>query len=215
MHPEEKYSLYCENCRKNLCNKCVDGCIDHKDKIRVILLDKKTFNSYKYIIEKIESKNQSYLAEDNNIDFEDEDDDSISSYELIKKRDYSNIQQNDSNIIHNENKIQNKNDNKVIQKINIKKRKIGEESKGEIINIINENNNEKLFDDEYYNINLLTIILDDYKNYPNFNHIETISNVEIFVMFDSGDYNEINLNYVFLIKKILKIIWLKYLEKYL
>ena len=37
-HPKEKYNLYCIKCKKNLCSKCADDCIEHKDKIKVLFL---------------------------------------------------------------------------------------------------------------------------------------------------------------------------------
>ena len=61
LHPEEKYSLYCHKCKKNLCSKCVDDCIEHKDKIEVFALDKNTSHKIKYIWEKIKDKNQFYI----------------------------------------------------------------------------------------------------------------------------------------------------------
>ena len=51
--PEEKYSLYCEKCQRNLCSKCVDNCIELKHKIRALALDQDTYYKCKYIFEKI------------------------------------------------------------------------------------------------------------------------------------------------------------------
>ena len=41
-------------------------------------------------------------------------------------------------------------------------------NKEEMFNIMNENNDfEKNEEEEYYSLNLFSIIIDDYKNYPN------------------------------------------------
>ena len=68
----------------------------------------------------------------------------------------------------------------------------------------NDNENEKFnyINNEkklgiYNFINLFKIIIKDYQDYPNFNHIETINNLEKFVNYYLSDYNEINLNYEF------------------
>jgi len=68
----------------------------------------------------------------------------------------------------------------------------------------NDNENEKFnyINNEkklgiYNFINLFKIIIKDYQDYPNFNHIETIYNLEKFVNYYLSDYNEINLNYEF------------------
>jgi len=61
---------------------------------------------------------------------------------------------------------------------------INNESKEEIINIIDENNSYELhYDEEYYYINLFIIIIYDYQNYPNYEHFETISNIENILLF--------------------------------
>jgi len=83
LHPEEKYSLYCENCKKNICTKCADDCIDHKDKIKVFALDKDTIYKRKYIWDKIKEKNKFYI---DNLEFENEYDCDISKYKLIPKK---------------------------------------------------------------------------------------------------------------------------------
>ena len=67
-----------------------------------------------------------------------------------------------------------------------------EEDKSEFYNIINEENDEK-----NNPLNLFRIIINDYINYPNYNLIETISNVENYISFVFNDYNQINLKYKF------------------
>ena len=71
------------------------------------------------------------------------------------------------------------------------------EIKNEINNIMNNINNEELDENDFYLINLLSIILDDSQNYPNFSHIKTISNIEKFVILYFKKYNEIKLKYEF------------------
>ena len=73
---------------------------------------------------------------------------------------------------------------------------INDFEKNQIIDVM-EKNIDELYEDEYYYNNLFSIIHNDYQNYPNINHIETISNIEIFVILALHDYNEINLNYEF------------------
>ena len=77
-------------------------------------------------------------------------------------------------------------------------------TKEEFINNIDNINNEKSYDDEYYYINLFMIILSDYKNYPNIEYVETILNIEKFVVFAFKDFNEINLKYEFKKENIIK-----------
>jgi len=48
------------------------------------------------------------------------------------------------------------------------------------------------------------IILSDYKNYPNIEYVETILNIEKFVVFAFKDFNEINLKYEFKKENIIK-----------
>ena len=60
---------------------------------------------------------------------------------------------------------------------------------------MNDNNDDKLDEFEFYLISLLSVILDDSQNYPNINHIETISNAEKFITLIFNDYNEIKLKY--------------------
>ena len=63
---------------------------------------------------------------------------------------------------------------------------------------MNDNNDfDNNEEEEYYSLNLFSIIIDDYKNYPKYNHIETISNIEKYVSLSFDDYNEIILKYEF------------------
>ena len=73
---------------------------------------------------------------------------------------------------------------------------INNDEKKNIINILenNNDNNDEIYGDEYF-IYLLSIILNDYINFPNINHIETIENIELYIIISTHDYNEIKLNY--------------------
>ena len=62
-------------------------------------------------------------------------------------------------------------------------------------NINNENNNNEIMNINY--INLFKIIFNNYENFPNYNLLETISNIERFVTFYFKEYNEIDLHYEF------------------
>jgi len=71
---------------------------------------------------------------------------------------------------------------------------INNDEKNEIINTM-DNNKDEIYDNEYFYINLFSIILNDYVNFQNINHIETIENIEIYIILSFHDYNEIKLNY--------------------
>ena len=103
----------------------------------------------------------------------------------------------DDNLINTDNNITKDNDNIIIQKKNDNIITINTDEKEELINIMKGNNDEELYDDEYFYLNLFTIIIDDFQNYPNFNHIETISNIEEFIILSFRDFYEINLIYEF------------------
>ena len=167
-HPDEKFIFFCEVCQKNLCNKCLDNCMEHKNSIKNLVYDIDTINKFNYINEKIKGKNQVLIDEDNNfLNFEDEE---------INEEKYK--------LIHTS-------DNKYFaQKLN-KDINTNIENKEDFNKILDEHNNSKILEEEYYFINLFTIILYDYQNFPNKNHIETISNIEKFVILYFGEFNEI------------------------
>ena len=196
IHPEEIYSMYCIECQRNLCSKCAIDCNNHKNKIIIFSFAHALQKKVQYIIEKINEKKNNFILEKNNtIDIEDNDDSFT----------FKNIPQIPQ--IVNEN-IDSKNNNTekiilndelepflIIKKIDLIK---NNESKEEIINIINANNSYELhYDEEYYYINLFVIIIHDYQNYPNYYHFETISNIEKYITFSLGEYNEIDLKYEF------------------
>ena len=194
---EEKYDLYCEKCKKNRCPKCADECIDHKNSLKYLPLDQKVLNKKNYILEKIKDKNQTYIDSEYKsslsfIQSENNDEHNISENRYIKENDSFNNEVNSS-----QNEIINIRDN-FFNKLSSND-KIEDEIKDDnkiIVNVNNnENSSEQTLDDEYYYINLIIIILDDYYNYPNFNHFETISYIEKFVVLTYEEHEEINLRY--------------------
>ena len=191
-HPDEKYGYYCEICKKNLCSKCVDDDIEHKDKIKIFALDNNTIYKRRYIYDLIKEKNQFYI---DNVEFENDDESDASKYKLIYKK---NNNQKDKEGEQNDNisKDESIDEGKLIMQ-KVENDINTDETKLQIINIMNDNNNEELDENEYFLMNLLSIILDDSQNYPNFNHIETISNVEKFIILYFKQYNEIKLKYEF------------------
>ena len=177
----KEYGYFCEKCEKNVCPQCFNDCSEHKDRIKSLYLMNNSIDKYNYIYNKIKDKNQNYInIENNSLVFNNElknDNISFQSDENISLI----LQNKDSiNLIQNKNEILMNKDEKI-----------------EIINTLESNNNDEMYDDEYYYINLITIILNDYLNFPNINHIETISNIEIHLIISHHDYNEINLNYEF------------------
>ena len=184
LHPDEKFIFYCKTCNKNLCPKCVEECLkNHEKQIISLALESDIMYKKEYIKEKIKEKEESFIKDEISLN-SDEKSNTI-CYEYASKS------QNSNNILKDEYFL-------VIQKKdNIKNNINNNESREEIINIMNEINNDELHDEEYYYINLFTIIIYDYENYPNHNHFDTIFSIEKFVLLSLGDYNEIILKYEF------------------
>ena len=194
-HKDEKYIFYCEKCKKNICYKCFEDCIEHEKKIKTIAFDRKTINKSKYIIEKLEEQNKYDIYDDDiNSDFLEED--NISNYKLLPQNHKTNFIEKISEYNNNnENNISNGDNYLIITKEENKiKNDINEEELLKTINDINKFENNK---EEDYTSDLISIIVDDYKNYPNYNHIETISNLEKYISLSFDDYNEILLKYKF------------------
>ena len=194
-HKDEKYIFYCKKCKKNICYKCFEDCIEHEKKIKAIAFDRKTINKSKYIIEKLEEQNKYDIYDDDiNSDFLEED--NISNYKLLPQNHKTNFIEKISEYNNNnENNISNGDNYLIITKEENKiKNDINEEELLKTINDINKFENNK---EEDYTSDLISIIVDDYKNYPNYNHIETISNLEKYISLSFDDYNEILLKYKF------------------
>jgi len=194
-HKDEKYIFYCEKCKKNICYKCFEDCIEHEKSIKPIAFDRKTINKSKYIIEKLEEQGKYASYDDINSDFFEED--NISKYQLLPEKHNTNfIEKNsESNNNNKENNISIEDDYLIItkEKNNIK----NDMNEEELFNTINYFNNFENNLEEDYASDLFSIIIDDYKNYPNYNHIETISNLEKYISLFFDDYNEIILKYEF------------------
>ena len=190
LHPEEKYILYCKECDKNKCSICAKDCIHHKNKTQYFALDENTINNRNYIFDKIKERNQFYI---DNLEYDTEYDDNVSRYKLIPKN-FKKKKDEENNNINNEISIK----EGKLTPIKIEKNIIlNDETKKCFINLMNINNNDKLDETEFYLISLLSIILDDSQNYPNYSHIKTISNAEKFITLISEEYNQINIKYEF------------------
>ena len=175
-HPEEKYNFYCKKCERNICFKCSKDCIEHENEIDK-LININIINKYNFIHEKIKEKKGHSINDENNdlskFDYESEDNNTLNKIKLVKTNNEGYL-------------IIIKEDNKNINKINSKKE--------DLINIDNINNNEESSEKEFY-LDLFIIVLYDYYNYPNYNHFQTISNIEKFIIFYYGEYNEMKLSY--------------------
>ena len=53
IHKNEKYTFYCKKHNKNLCYKCVNKCLDHRNEIDFFAFDENTFNKSLYLGNKI------------------------------------------------------------------------------------------------------------------------------------------------------------------
>ncbi len=137
-HREEKYGYYCQICEKNLCHKCADDDIDHKDKIIRLALDNDTIYKRRFIYDLIKEKNQYYI---DNVEFV-KDDCDVSKYKLVYKT-FNNPKDEEVD------QIDNISNDEVENNIN------KDEIKHEIINIMNDNNDEELDTNEFFLINLL------------------------------------------------------------
>ena len=195
LHPDEKYNYYCEKCKKNICYKCIQNCIEHENKIKALALDINTINKSKYIITKLEERNK--ITFEDGINSLDIGEDIFSNQRFPSKKftNTSNNRKINSGNKEDKSYVIDDYNYKFIEKEKTdKKNDINEK---EMINIINENNNDEINEDNYYSLNLFSIIIEDYQNFPNYNHIETISNLEKYISFYFDDYNEIILKYEF------------------
>ena len=174
----EIFVFYCNNktCNKNLCLKCRYNCIDHQNKIKFIYINEKIIETISiYIDEKTKPKIPNNIINDKDfykLDIENEDDNSFTEKELISKKEEN----------HTDNKIKTSSRSKIGKNDNIDIIKEGEYLNliNNIDNIENNNNNDDL---DFYYTNLFTIILNDYKDYPNYQHIQIISDIEKYVIY--------------------------------
>ena len=189
-HQDEKYILYCKSHEKNLCFKCIYECVEHLDKLEFFGFDEKTLNKSEYL-KNMEIKDESFDKKEK--DFE--NDNSTGENIIVETEVADEISCKNNNI---ESDINNFDENEKII-IKEKRNNMNEEDKNEILNIIlnlNQLNEEKVDDYKNYK-SFITIIIDNYRNHPHHNLIETISNLEKYITFSRMDYNEIKLNYEF------------------
>ena len=187
-HSDEKYIYYCEKCKKNLCKKCIENCIEHEDKLKSLFLDRNIIKIVKYIKEIIDKQTSTYIDEDDSKNFS-INDVTTSNNELFQKK----------QIKSSEKEFNNKTDNEggffLIKKednINL--------NKEDFINLMDEDNSINITNinyEEYITIELFSIIIYESQNYPNYNFFETITNLEKIATLYFGDYNEITLKYEF------------------
>ena len=168
----EKYTYCCKECFSNDCNYCIKCSSDCQEHKNELIMFGIDDNDIK--------EKADYIIK------EIEDKDNIKNCCLINQKEEIIIINNDlsHNIIENDEDDENKLENN-----------------DEIINIINESN-FGIYDGDDYNINLLKIIINDYENFPNYNHLKTISNIEKFASLYFIDYNVIYLSYKFEEKNI-------------
>ena len=168
----EKFIYYCKKCKQNFCFQCSKDCSNHRNELlRFGLDDTDIKEKIDYIKEKIKNKDK---IKTNIINFVKEN--------IIKTISQDNTENEeleyDENIIETNEIMKNKNND-------------------EIINIKNESNFGIYDEDEFNYINLFKIIINNYENFPNFELLKTISNIERFASLYFIDYNVINLNYEF------------------
>ena len=70
--------------QKNICNKCIENCIEHENRIKALALDRNTINKCKYIVKKIEEESSIYFEDD--IKSEELEENNISTFKLIPKK---------------------------------------------------------------------------------------------------------------------------------
>ena len=176
---KEKFVYYCKVCKKNICNKCIENCIEHENEIKSLTLDRNTIYKIKYIIEKISSVkinpyNDEYKYSNTNSSFFDE----INTLKTFINKSVNNSESDNINNDIYDNESDNESDKYIGMK---EKNSIYKINKDDFINLMNDEKNKINFDtndEEYFSLNLFSIIVYDYQNYPNYNLIETTSNVE-------------------------------------
>ena len=145
----EKYTYCCKACFSNDCNYCIKCSSDCQEHKNELIIFGIDDNDIK--------EKADYIIK------EIEDKYNIKNCCLINQKEEIIIINNDlsHNIIENDEDDENKLENN-----------------DEIINIINESNFGIYDGDDYNYINLLKIIINDYENFQNYNHLKAISNIE-------------------------------------
>ena len=211
-HENEKNIHYCQKCKESFCRKCIEKCIEHKYEVKDLTLDySSTINKCKYIksiLDKI--KKEKYEKEKEMTKKNNDDSKSFLGFDnSIKQKSYKMIPKKEINKNSNDNNIEN-------NKSDEDKMCLIEQDDSNVINIsINEKKEElNNFINEYDEaersnpLNLISIIINDYLNYPNYNHIDTISSIENYIAYffdESQEKNEINLKYLIKEENILDV----------
>ena len=185
IHKNEKYTFYCKKHNKNLCDKCVNKCLDHRNELEYFAFDENTFNKSLYLGNKINQFETLANIEKNFENYSETEDD------IIKPKNNNKLyisNNTDDDISININ-IGNE------KSINIEKENKPKENKGK--NDILDTIKSFMDLDDYNYKNLVEIIIYNYENYQHHNLIETISNFEKYIIFMNEEYNEIKLNYEF------------------
>ena len=185
IHKNEKYTFYCKKHKKNLCFKCVNKCLDHRNELEYFAFDENTFNKSLYLGNKINQFETLANIEKNFENYSETEDD------IIKPKNNNKLyisNNTDDDISININ-IGNE------KSINIEKENKPKENKGK--NDILDTIKSFMDLDDYNYKKLVEIIIYNYENYQHHNLIETISNFEKYIIFMNEEYNEIKLNYEF------------------
>ena len=94
-HKEEKTMFYCNNCKKNLCQKCINYCVENKHNCHLLKNDLQTINAFNYIHKKISEKLK-VCEEENNINNQNDENHDF----IIKKRNYDSIDEGEDFFLH-------------------------------------------------------------------------------------------------------------------
>ena len=184
---QKEFFAFCMVCKKNICNKCLENCNKHN--IKVLKSDINIYKKIIYINEKLKEKN-SISATFESSDTENNNNSCCKSIEMSSSKKKSEIDNK------NENNKSNSEDNNFI----VEKKNTNEINKEEFMKNMKEANEKMNKEEEEENyFYLISIIIDDYQNYPNYAHYKTISKLEKFISFYFHDYNfEIRKIYIFL-----------------
>ena len=195
-HNEEKCSYYCKECCKNICNKCCfDYCKKHENKIEVLVINKKTNEIIDYITNKIDEKfkkkniSKFYISSENKIILNIHNSDEDNNKNINKNINNNYLFNNNSNSFFNFNENDEENEN-IIK--NNEKNNINND---EIISLLDKN--FELKDNENYFISTFSIILEDYKNFPNYTLKKNILFIENFITYLYDNNEKIILKYTF------------------
>ena len=196
-----KYNFYCSLCEKPLCSQCYKNCKNHINKVEPISVDIRTINKLEYIYEKFNANKKNSIKDSNNFYIGQmiiNNDNPIiirnnNSNDNKSLDDINNNIDNEENLILNDN---DENNNNIMNNNNS-------------MNISNDNNNKNDINNDFLSLlsiknesiieesiqELINIIISDYEDFPNYKHIDIISNIENFVNLNYETCNEIILKY--------------------